>query len=264
MTEESLRSLKVLYGSYVDTYRGADGSLPEMMELKLKHTGLVVANAIAIATEEGFDGNTRLVCEAAALLHDTGRYEQLKRFNTFRDVDSVDHAVFSHEIVKERGWLEKCGVCEGEAQAILKAVLVHNRREIPGGMDDLTLTASKVVRDADKLDIFRVLEERVTTCDWRTGSREFWNLTPGLPPSKAVIEAILAKRPVDYGAIASLPDFILIQVGWMICGLNYASSRRLAARRGHLEFRRRFLKEITSDPAIDVICDLAKNVMEGA
>lgn len=263
MTEESLRELKALYGAYVDTYRDASGTLPDMMALKLKHTGFVIANAIAISSEEGFDPNTKLVCEAAALLHDTGRYEQLKRYNTFKDAESVDHAVFSHDIAKGSGWLEKCGVPENEARAILKAVLVHNRREIPDGMDDLELTASKVVRDADKLDIFRVLEDLVKTHDWRKDARAFWNLPPGAPPSAPVVAAILEKRPVDYGDISSLPDFILIQVGWMISGLYYQASRRLTAERGHLEFRRRFLKEITSDPAVDTICDFAKTVLDG-
>ena len=77
---------------------------------------------------------------AAALLHDTGRYEQLRRDNTFKDSDSVDHAVFSHDIVVEKGWLDAvqsagCSAQNAEGskirQAILDAVLFHNRRELP-------------------------------------------------------------------------------------------------------------------------------------
>ena len=93
------------YGAYVDSFRGADGELPPMMRLKRIHTEHVVENARAIAAGEGFDSLTARACEAAALLHDTGRYEQLRRYNTFRDSDSVDHAVFSHDIVVEKGWL---------------------------------------------------------------------------------------------------------------------------------------------------------------
>jgi hypothetical protein len=50
---------------------------------------------------------------------------------------------------------------------------------------------------------------------------------------------------------------VLIQVGWMICGLRYPTSRRLCAERNHLDFRRSFLHELTDDPAVDEICDLA-------
>lgn len=250
-----LEKLTSLYNAYVDTYRDSSGSLPEMMELKLVHTKNVVEAARRIAEGEGFDGRTSLACEAAALLHDTGRYEQLKLYNTFRDADSVDHAVFSHDIVKSKGWLDAWDLKD----AVLTAVLVHNRRDIPSEtMDELTLTCSKTVRDADKLDIFRVLEERVKTTDWRKDSTAFWNLKTDSAPSAEVVAAIRERRPVDYQNIKCLADFVLIQVGWMISGLEFATSRRLCAERGHLEFRRNFLKELTNDPIIDELCDMVE------
>ena len=99
MKDELLR----LDDEYVDGYRGADGALPAMMRLKRVHTGFVVKNAELIADGEKFDATAREIVVVAALLHDTGRYEQLKRYNTFRDSDSVYHAVISYDIVKEKG-----------------------------------------------------------------------------------------------------------------------------------------------------------------
>ena len=257
---ERMDLLRDAYRAYVDTYRGADGRLPVMMQLTLTHTMMVVDAARRIAEGEGFDAHTALVCEAAALLHDTGRYEQLKLYDTFRDSDSIDHAVFSHDIVKGRGWLDGWP----EKDAILTAVLVHNRREIPSdGMDDLTLVASRTVRDADKLDIFRVMEDQLEHTDWRSDSRAFWNLSTTAAPSPDVVECICAGRPVDYQAIRSLADFVIIQVGWMISGLEFATTRRLCAERGHLEFRRRFLHELTDDPSVDRVCDAAAAALSG-
>ena len=250
------KSLTERYDAYVDTFRGADGKLPSMMELKRVHTAHVVDNAKLIAAGEGFDAETARACDAAALLHDTGRYEQLKRYNTFRDSDSVDHAVFSHDIVVEKGWLDG----DPHREAILTAVLVHNRRDVPDNLDPLTEAAVHTVRDADKLDIFRVLEHQIATTDWRTNCAAFWNLPTRARPSPAVLDAIRASRPVDYQNIKTLADFVLIQVGWMVCGLRYATSRRLCAERGHLAFRRKFLHELTDDPAVDEICDLAAGV----
>lgn len=250
------KSLTELYNAYVDTFRGADGKLPQMMELKREHTAHVVENARAIAEGEGFDAETARACDAAALLHDTGRYEQLKRYNTFRDSDSVDHAVFSHDIVVEKGWLDG----DPQREAILTAVLVHNRRDVPENLDPLTEAAAHTVRDADKLDIFRVLEHQIATTDWRHDSTAFWNLPLQAAPNPDVIAAIRAGRPVDYQDIKSLADFVLIQVGWMISGLRYATSRRLCDERGHLAFRRSFLRGLTDDPAVEEICDLASGV----
>ena len=244
-------SLTELYDAYVDTFRGADGELPPMMELKRIHTAHVVENAKLIAAGEGFDAETARACEAAALLHDTGRYEQLRRYNTFRDSDSVDHAVFSHDIVVEKGWLDG----DPQREAILTAVLVHNRRDVPEGLAPLAEAAVHAVRDADKLDIFRVLEDQIATTDWRHNCEAFWNLPTRAAPNSAVVEAIRAGRPVDYQNIKTLADFVLIQVGWMRSGLRYATSRRLCAERGHLAFRRNFLHELTEDPVVDELCD---------
>ena len=114
------------------------------------------------------------------------------------------------------------------------------------------------MRDADKLDIFRVLEDQIATTDWRHDCRAFWNLPTTARPNPAVLAAIRAGRPVDYQNIASLADFVLIQVGWMVSGLAYATTRRLCAARGHLAFRRDFLHQLTDDPAVDEICSLVR------
>jgi len=284
-----MRQLLVLYDAYVDTFRAPDGKLPEMMQHKRTHTAFVVKNAEAIADGESFSLEEREVALAAALLHDTGRYEQLKRYNTFRDSDSVDHAVFSHDIVVEKGWLngprsrfftsgedaasplsadgkgEAASsplVSEAQKSAILKAVLYHNRRDLPEDMDRLTAIASWTVRDADKLDIFRVLEDRVAKPGWREDTRLFWNLAVSAPPNPVVVNCIERGLPVDYQNIKSLSDFVLIQVGWMISGLQFATSRRLCRERGHLAFRRDFLKQLTDSSAIDRVCDLAGKSLE--
>ena len=267
-----LPCLTKLYDEYVDTYREADGELPVMMRLKRVHTGFVVKNAEAIADGEGFSAEEREVALAAALLHDTGRYEQLKRYNTFKDSDSIDHAVFSHDIVVEKGWLEKVVSCgrgilprqitrrdaASTKDSILKAVLYHNRRDLPENMDPLTEVATHTVRDADKLDIFRVLEDQVEHTDWKGDSRAFWNLAISEPPNPVVVECIVKGQPVDYQNIKSLSDFVLIQVGWMISGLHFATSRRLCHKRNHLAYRRKFLHELTDSPAIDRVCDIAE------
>ena len=248
-------TLRRFYDEYVDGYRGPDGVLPSMMQLKRTHTGFVVKNASLIAEGEKFDSLARDVSLAAALLHDTGRYEQLKRFNTFKDSESVDHAVFSHDIVREKQWLQKAHMPESDA--VLKAILYHNRRDLPADLGGVALTASHTVRDADKLDIFRVLQQQIDDTDWRRDSRAFWNLAIDVPPNPAVVECIVNRQPVDYQNIKSLSDFVLIQVGWMVSGLHYPTSRRICAERGHLEYRRRFLHELSDDPSIDRLCDLA-------
>jgi hypothetical protein len=222
-----------------------------MMELKLLHTDMVVENAKAIIRGEHLDDETAEVCELAALLHDTGRYEQLRKYNTFRDSESIDHAVFSHDIVSEKGWLDG----HPHKDAILNAVLFHNRRELPEGLDDLTYIAAHCTRDSDKLDIFRVLEDQVANTDWRNDNAAFWNLPVMAEPNPNVLSAIREGSPVDYQNINTLADFVLIQVGWLRRELHFGTSRKLAFDRGHMAFRRKFLAEITNNNVeVDALC----------
>ena len=250
MERIDIEKFRQTYSAYVDTFREG-GRLPEMMELKRVHTAFVAANAKEICSGERFDAHTADVCVLAALLHDTGRYEQLKKYNTFRDSDSVDHAVYSHDIVKTLGWLDRLDPADSDA--VLKAVLYHNRRDLPNDMPPLTDTAAKCVRDADKLDIFRVLEDRVKTTDWRKDSTAFWNLKYDLPPNPAVLDAIKKGTSVDYQNIKSIADFVLIQIGWLKSGLYFETSRRLAKERNHFEFRRRFVLELTGYDAAELM-----------
>jgi len=254
-----MRRLKDEYERYVDSYRQPDGALPVMMRLKRAHTAFVVKNAEIISQGEGFCPQTCGLCLAAALLHDVGRYEQLKRYDTFKDSESVDHAVLGHRIVTESGWLATWD--RPLAACVEKAILFHNRRAMPDDMDPVTAVVSHAVRDADKLDILRVLEDQVAGTDWKSDARAFWNLAVKAPPSSEVVGCIEREQPVDYRHVRVLADFVLVQVGWMASGLHFPTSRRLCRERGHVEFRRGFLRQLTDDPSVDRICSLAESAL---
>lgn len=261
MTTSFLLQLNQFYHAYVSSFF-VEGKLPVMMDLKLHHTLHVVDNATRIAQGENWGENLSLLGQAAALLHDTGRYSQLKEFGTFRDQDSIDHAVRSYDIVLKKGWLNP--LPSFEQTVILTAVRLHNQKtvELDPAVSvererDTLYKICHLVRDADKLDIFRVLEESVGKKDLEKHPEIAWGLPVFQDPNPEVIQCICSGEPVDYSMIHSLADFVLVQVGWMMNGLYYATSRVLTVERHHLEFRRDFLKKLSSSPEIDSICNLA-------
>ena len=266
MTTSFLSRLNQLYQDYVASFF-IGGKLPLMMDLKRRHTLHVVENATLIAQGENWDENLSLLGQAAALLHDTGRYSQLKDFGTFRDQDSIDHAMRSYDIVQKQGWLTP--LPSFEQLVILTAVLFHNKKTVELGNMPITsesdrtilLKVCHIVRDADKLDIFRVLEESVGKKDLEKHPEIAWGLPVFQDPNPQVIDCICSGQPVDYSMVHSLSDFVLIQVGWMISGLCYATSGRLTKERNHLEFRRTFLKQLSDSPEIDHVCDLASEIL---
>ena len=154
--------------------------------------------------------------------------------------------------LSEIGWEDYSGLSLEEKCPYLV------RRE-GDGMPYHTLFAQQF--DRPLLERLCALEDQVAHTDWKGDSRAFWNLAVSAPPNPIVVECIENGQPVDYQNVQSLSDFVLIQVGWMISGLHFATSRRLCRERSHLAYRRKFLHELTDSPAIDRVCDIAEHVV---
>lgn len=124
------------------------------MKLKVIHT-LAVADVMKRLTDDlKLPEHTAYLAYLCAVFHDIGRFEQLKRYNTFLDHKSVDHAVLGCEVLTRENILGE--LPEREQAMVLTAIRNHNRFQIEGGLDEETLLLCKLIRDADKCDIFRV------------------------------------------------------------------------------------------------------------
>ncbi|NLL84367.1 MAG: HD domain-containing protein [Lentisphaerae bacterium] len=241
MTDELFEKITKRFEAYVGRYRDAAGELPAMHELKWRHTAGVVEDARRIMAAEKWTESQTMLGRTAALLHDIGRFSQLAEFGTFRDSLSVDHAVRGCEVIAAEGIL--AGVSARSTGLITGAVRLHNGREIPLLNDSELLALVNLVRDADKLDIFRVFEEAVEENRFATNPEIAWNMSMAGEVSEAVLEALEMGRSVDHSDIKTFYDFVMSQVAWLNGGLVYAESRRLACERRVLEYRERLVME---------------------
>lgn len=259
MTRDFLHALAQRYQAYVDTFRAADGLLPELFQLKLDHTLGVVANARQIMAGEHWQESACVMGEACALLHDVGRYSQLHEFGTFQDSRSIDHAKRGVEVIEKVCWLAPLPTAERNAVRV--AVALHNKKEVSASLDPFTADLVHLVRDADKLDIFRVIERAVADDSLARNPEIAWDLQVKGSPSPEVVEAVSRGLPVSYTWIKNLSDFVLIQVGWLRGGIHFRAALRLAKERQALEFRERFLKTLSDDPGVTVCCDAARTYL---
>lgn len=256
MTRAFLKTLIRRYRAYVDSFRDARGGLSELHRLKIEHTERVAENACRIMSGENWPEAWTAAGEACAWLHDIGRHVQLRDYGTFRDADSLDHAACGVAVIHEERLLD--GLAAASRARILAAVALHNRKTVPDGLADDAARLTHLVRDADKLDIFRVLEEVVDDGSLRRNPAIAWELRLDGAPSPDVVAAVCAGQPVSYDAVRNLSDFVLIQVGWLINGLHYTASLRLAAERRVLEYREAFLKTLSTDAGVTRCCDAAR------
>ena len=261
MTQGFAAKLLLRYHDYVNTFRDASGALPRLLLFKRDHSDRVMLEANHVMMGERWEPNARRVGEAAALLHDTARYVQFHAFGTFRDRESFDHADASVEIIQQQGWLR--ALPEAERHAILSAVRFHNKRGVPPSLTGFDADVAHLVRDADKLDIFRILETAVNDGSLARHPEIAWGLQMEGAPNPEIIEAVSNGESVNYDAIRVFADFVLIQVGWLNGGLHFKTTARFAIERKTLEFRETLLKTLTDDHSgIEHCCAAARKSLE--
>ena len=262
MTNQVCKEIIKSFNNYVDTYRDNEDALRPMQQLKLTHTMHVVKDAKNIMQGEGWNQEDAPTGEVVAVLHDIGRFSQFAEFGTFRDSESIDHAERGIEVIEKLNMLNSATA--GTAEKIIKAIRWHNKKTIPDGEDQETTALAHLIRDADKLDIFRVMETAVKDGSIENNPEITWGLDIKGAPNPELVKSILKGQAVDYTLIQGLADFILIQIGWIISGFHHDTALRVVKERNVITFRRDFLKTLTDDSAIDRCCDAAEAKIRGA
>lgn len=127
----------------------------DKVRLKIVHTYGVVGQAANIARRMQLTDEDTELAKLIALLHDLGRFEQLRRFDSF-EPDTMDHAAYGVQVLFEEGMIRKF-LPESTWDSIIRtAIAKHSDYCLSGIADPRTLLHARLIRDADKLDNCRV------------------------------------------------------------------------------------------------------------
>ena len=148
------------FEKYLDEYDRED----EQICLKIVHTYCVVDAAEEIATRMHLREEDVQLAKIIGLLHDIGRFEQIKRFHSF-EPGTMDHAMYGADILFGPEQMIRRFVKDSSFdQLICVAIAKHSDFKLEGIEDKRTLLHARLIRDADKLDNCRVkLEESMET-----------------------------------------------------------------------------------------------------
>ncbi len=146
------------FTAYVADY---DASNPRIM-LKVQHTLRVTSLCERIARGLGMTPEDVGLAWLLGLLHDIGRFEQVRRYDTFNDAVSVGHAALGVQVLFDQ--LEPDGQPfirsflpdPGSDELIRTAIATHSDFRLPAELDERTRTFCQILRDADKIDILKV------------------------------------------------------------------------------------------------------------
>lgn len=144
--QKAKRALK----EYISNY----DSNNDRIRVKIGHIERVAGMAKEIAGSLKLSEEETQLAELIGLLHDIGRFEQVKRYNTFNDKDSINHGELGVQILFEEGLIRNFVEDTQCDELIKKSILNHNRnRENMQTSSARELLHSKIIRDADKIDI---------------------------------------------------------------------------------------------------------------
>jgi len=231
MTPETLNRLAERFCTYTDRYR-INGQLHPMHQLKLEHTLRVAADARSIAAGMNWPEEEICLAEAIGLFHDVARFPQFQQYRSFDDHKTVDHGDLGVQTLESENLL--AGVTEESRALILHAVQHHNKKELPPGLTVHEERHLRLIRDADRLDIFFICWDSIRTGHIHDYPEIIINMDFNGPPTPAVLEQFERGEKIDYRGMKSMADRFVMQLSWMH-DMSYASTGRLVRERSILD-----------------------------
>ena len=218
------------------------------MDLKAEHTRRVCEAVRDIGGSLDLSKKDLCLAEVSGLLRDIGRFAQYSRYRTFADDRSENHALLGVKVIKANRFLE--GLDPVAADIIVRTVAYHNRAALPAGEDERCLFFLKLLRDADKVDIWRV----VTQYYQNAGNGRNRSIELDLPDldrvSPVVYEGLMNGQPVQRADLQTLNDFKLLQIAW-IYDVNFPRTFQIVREKRYLEIIRDALPK-QSSPILEI------------
>ncbi|MDQ1276135.1 MAG: hypothetical protein QG610_1710 [Euryarchaeota archaeon] len=234
MKKEELDFFQKWFFEYVNQFSSPDSFIQENIELKIEHTGRVCRNILLLAKSEKISENECMLAEAIALFHDLGRFDQFMKYKTFRDSESENHAILSVNILNKEKVLS-CLSAE-EENLVLKAVEYHNMMEIPKNIEKESKLYffSRLIRDADKIDILRLASEEYSDEDKHLNPALELYLPDTKGYSEPILSEILNNRMAKISDMKNRNDVKLLRLSW-IFDINFPATFSLLKEYGYLE-----------------------------
>jgi hypothetical protein len=233
MDKQQLAGIFAWFDSYAASFYGQDSFVNSNLKLKEDHSRRTVGEMLYLAQSLGFNDQDTALAEAIGLLHDIGRFEQFTVYRTYNDGRSSNHCLLGRKILRDKHIL--AGLDQRDMNIIETAIEYHGAKELPPGMSGKRRLFTKLIRDADKIDIYEV-----ALANYKNYAQDpqHFPLEIEFPASGAcspeVIEDVLHGRSVDYRKLRTMEDAKLLQIGW-VYDVNFKASLCRIKERRYIE-----------------------------
>lgn len=222
---------KKAFKEYVKNYDPND----KKIKLKIAHIERVSQIAKQLAEKLNLDEEDIKLAELIGLLHDIGRFEQVKRYHTFVDRNSVNHGELGVKILFEEGLIRNF-IEDTKFDEIIKiSILNHNKSEIDKDMTERQNLHAKIIRDADKTDILYVLTFENKKAVWEKDDLSDDKITD------EIYEGFMEKGEIDYQYRKTSADILVSHFAY-VYDLNFKETYKIIKENNYYdEIYKRFV-----------------------
>ena len=165
------------------------------------------------------------------MLHDIGRFEQLRRYGTFSDAESIDHAGFGADLLFQTRQLIRDYATDPAKDAVIEtAIRNHSVYRLPDDLSEQTRMFCQILRDADKIDILRVNIEVPLEDIYNVSTDALYHCTV----SPAVMENFDQHRATLSSLKKTPVDHVVGHIS-LVYELVYPISREIVLTQGYLD-----------------------------
>lgn len=218
-----------VFAEYTSHYDNSDGKI----KLKIDHTYRVAALCDRIARSLRLCKEDIELAWVTGMLHDIGRFEQLRRFGTFVDAESIDHAHYGVKILFENGRIrDYLPIKEDNSEyaIIHTAIYNHSAYRVEEGLDERTKMFCDILRDADKIDILKVSHDVPVEVIYNASPQEMKNAVV----TEAVMEQFLEQHAI-LRSVKQTPVDNIVGFAALVFELVYPESLRIVKEQGYLD-----------------------------
>lgn len=219
MLKELLDEMYAWVGDYIKTFYSDDPDVQEKISWKELHTKYVAEISGELAAHLGLNAHDRTLAEIIGLFHDIGRFKQYSVYHTFNDFISENHSLLGLREIRDLALLKR--LPEEDLDVFRFAIENHNAMQIAPTENARYILFAKILRDADKLDIYRVLQPTLEPSD-------------GSGYSTLFQEGFLRGEQCNYAEIRTMDDRKLVRLLW-IYNIYFGWTMQRIMNRGYVD-----------------------------
>ncbi|MCI8617093.1 MAG: HD domain-containing protein [Clostridia bacterium] len=244
---------KKVFKEYVKNYNPED----EKVKIKIAHIERVTQIAKKLAQDLKLSQEDIELAELIGLLHDIGRFEQIRKYHTFIDKDSINHGEYGVKILFEEGLIRKFLEDNQYDEIIKLAILNHNKADIEENLNEKQKLHAKIIRDADKTDIFYILTVDDKKAIWESSDLSNDEI------SDEIYREFIEDKVINYKERKTSADILVSHFAY-VYDFNFKETKQIILKNNYLDllYKRFKFNNKETEERYNKIFQIAKKYLE--